>query len=156
MNEACTHQWCTYFWTNITSLSLSISLHYGSVACVSFTASCCGNAHRLWCYWRLSTRHSDWLADSLMVFTYFGTNLGHLITTTVSIKRKHRLTRKKMSQKRERQYMRRLIGPQRGYSGIISSQCCRSTLQLPHIKASVHIMTWISPSHKRTGLKRAS
>lgn len=52
-----------------------------------------------------------------------------------------------MSQRRERQYRRRLIGPQRGYSGIISSQCCLSTLQLPHTKASVHIMTWIPPSH---------
>lgn len=45
------------------------------------------------CHWRLSARHSDWLVDSLMVFTYFGTNLGYLITTTVSSKRRHRLTK---------------------------------------------------------------
>lgn len=47
------------------------------------------------CHWRLSSHHSDWLADSLMVFTYFGTNLGHLITTTVSSQRRQRLRRKR-------------------------------------------------------------
>lgn len=46
---------------------------------------------RLACHWRLSAGQSDWLADSLMVFTYFGTNLGHLITTTVSSQRRQRL-----------------------------------------------------------------
>lgn len=53
------------------------------------------------CHWRLSARLSDWLADSLMVFTYFGTNLGHLITTTVSIQRRQRLRRKNEPKKGE-------------------------------------------------------
>lgn len=86
------YQQSIYFQSTITSLSLFNFLCIMEVLPVSLLHQVAVETHtdsgsRSACHWRHNAHNSDWLADSLMAFTYFGTNLDHLITTTVSSQR---------------------------------------------------------------------